>query len=208
MSSTPAPASGAAPTSDHTPIGVDLGEKRLVAAAPADADPDAALVIDGDPLRERYDLLVEATHALQAASFDTTAGEAQLFAALYERLRPALFDAAHRLVRYADEFATPLLVLEDMDFGGPSLWERRTVDEMGAWLLPALQAVIVEVARDAGLPVTFVDAKYTSQACHVCEKLGRLDSNAIVCTTDDCPVERVCRDRSAALTIARRAGPS
>jgi IS605 OrfB family transposase len=205
MSSTPTPVSGHVSATGYTPIGIDLGEKRLVAAAPASADPEAAFVIDGEPLRERYDILVEATRALQGAWFDTTRGEAQLFAAMYHQLRPQLFDAAHRLVRYAGEFTTPLLVLEDLSFPGASLWERRTVEKLGAWLLPALQETITEVALDAGLPVSYVDAEYTSQACHACEELGRLENDAVVCTTEDCPVGRVCRDRSAAVTIAGRA---
>ncbi|MDS0220880.1 zinc ribbon domain-containing protein [Haloarcula sp. S1AR25-5A] len=205
MSSTPRPSSSRVSATGYTPIGVDLGEKRLVAAAPADADPDEAFVIDGEPLRERYDILVEATEALQGAWFDTTRGEAQVFAAMHQQLRPQLFDAAHRLVRYAGEFATPLLVLEDLSFRGAPLWERRTVEKLGAWLLPALQGAITEVALDAGLPISYVDAEYTSQACHGCAKLGRLEDDVVVCTTDDCPVGAVCRDRSAALTIAGRA---
>jgi len=205
MSSTLQPTDGRLSTAGYTPIGIDIGEKRLVAAAPADADPEEAFVIDGEPLRERYEILVEATTALQGAWFDATRGEAQLFAALWHQIRPQLFDAAHRLVRYAGEFTTPLLVLEDMGFREIPLWQRRTSTELGAWLLPALQAAISEAALDAGLPISYVDAKYTSQACHVCEKLGRLEDDVVVCTTDDCPVDAVCRDRSAAVTIAGRA---
>lgn len=204
MSSTPQSASGVS-TTGYTPIGIDVGVKNLVAAAPADADPEAAFVIDGAPLRERYDILVEATRALQGAWFDTTRGEAQLFAAMYHQLRPQVFDAAHRLVRYAGEFTTPLLALENLSHDARPLWDWRTATELGAWLLPALQEATVEVALDAGLPVTYVDPEYTSQACHRCEKLGRLEDDVVVCTTDDCPVEAVCRDRSAAVTIANRA---
>ncbi|MGB9931555.1 zinc ribbon domain-containing protein [Haloarcula amylolytica] len=208
MSSTPRPSSSRVSATGYTPIGVDVGEKRLVAAAPADADPDEAFVIDGEPLRERYDILVEATRALQGAWFDTTRGEAQLFAAMYHQLRPQVFNAAHRLVRYADEFATPLLVLEDLGHDVRPLWDWRTATELGAWVLPALQTAIAEVALEVGLPVTYVNPKYTTQQCHECLELGRLEGGDVVCTTDDCPVEAVCRDRSAAVTIAGRARPS
>ncbi|MDQ2072824.1 zinc ribbon domain-containing protein [Haloarcula sp. H-GB4] len=188
-----------------TPIGIDLGEKRLVAAAPADADPEDAFIVDGEPLRERLNTLVETIRMLQAAEFDTTTGEAQAFAALYAPVKALLCDAAAQVVRYAGEFATPLLVLEDLNYPGESLWERRTAGEMGAWLLPALQKAITEVALDTGLPVSYVDPKYTSQACHVCEQLCHLRDEVAVCTTDDCPVERVCRDCNAAVNIANRA---
>lgn len=206
MSSTPAPA-----TVDQrrplgvTPVGVDIGVKNLIAAAPADGDVASAFTIEGGHIRTRHEALVEAMRALQGARFDSSEGQIQLFAALWHQIRPQVYDAAVRVVRYAQEFAAPMLVLEDLPFCGASLWERRTASDVGTWLLPALQHAIDVKARDAGLPVTYVDPSHTTQQCHVCGDPGSVGQDSVECTTEDCPVETVSRDESAALSIAQRA---
>jgi len=206
MSSTPLPATvGQRRSLGVTPVGVDVGVKNLIAAAPADGDVESAFTIEGSHIRTRHEALVEAMRALQGAKFDSTEGQIQLFAALWHQIRPQVYDAAVRVVRYAQEFTGPMLVLEDLSFCGASLWERRTADDVGTWLLPALQHAIVVKASDAGIPVTYVDPKYTTQQCHVCGELGSVGQDAVECTTEDCPVGTVSRDESAALSIAQRA---
>ncbi|ELY93053.1 transposase, IS605 OrfB family protein [Natrialba chahannaoensis JCM 10990] len=143
--------------------------------------------------------------ALQGAKFDTTNGQTQLFAALWHQIRPQVYDAAVRVVRYAQEFPAPTLVLEDLSFCEATLWERRTTDDVGSWLLPALQHAIAVKAHDAGVPMRYVDPKYTTQQCHSCGELGHLERETLECTIEDCPVNTVCRDRSAAVSIAQRA---
>ena len=124
---------------------------------------------------------------------------------LYSRCQ---YENGVRVVRYAQEFTGPMLVVEDLSFCGASLWERRTADDVGTWLLPALQHAIAVKARSAGIPVTYVDPKYTTQQCHVCGELGSVSQDAVECTTEDCPVGTVSRDESAALSIAQRAAPA
>lgn len=206
MSSTPLPTTvGQRHSLGVTPVGVDVGVKNLIAAAPADGDVESAFTIEGSHIRTRHEALVEAIRALQGAKFDSTEGQIQLFAALWHQIRPQVYDAAVRVVRYAQEFAGPMLVLEDLSFCDAPLWERRTVSDVGTWLLPALQHAIAVKARDAGIPVTYVDPKYTTQQCHVCGDLGSVGQDAVECTTEDCPVGTVSRDESAALSIAQRA---
>jgi len=84
------------------------------------------------------------------------------------------------------------------------LWERRATSDVGAWLLPALQHAIAVKARDAAVPVTYVNPKYTTQQCHVCGDLGSVSQDTVECTTEDCPVGTTPRDGSAALSIAKR----
>ena len=206
MSSTPLPTTvGQRRPLGVTPVGVDVGVKNLIAAAPADGDVESAFTIESSHIRTRHEALVEAMRALQGAKFDSTEGQIQLFAALWHQIRPQVYDAAVRVVRYAQEFAGPVLVLEDLSFCGASLWKRRTASDVGTWLLPALQHAIAVKARDAGIPVTYVDPKYTTQQCHVCGELGSVSQDAVECTTEDCPVGTVSRDESAALSIAQRA---
>ncbi|MFB6200458.1 MAG: zinc ribbon domain-containing protein [Halorhabdus sp.] len=198
------------PVSQHhplggTPVGVDVGVKNLIAAAPVDGDVESAFTIEGNHVRTHHETLVRAIRALQGAKFDSTDGQIQLFAALWHQIRPQVYDAAVRVVRYAQEFAGPMLVLEDLPFCGASLWERRTGDDVGTWLLPALQQAIAVKARGAEIPVLYVDPKHTTQQCHVCGELGSVGHDVVECTTASCPVGTVSRDESAALSIAQRA---
>lgn len=206
MSSTPLPTtvSQCRPLAP-TPVGVDVGVKSLIAAAPADGDVESAFTIEGSHIRARHEALVEAMRALQGAKFDSTEGQIQLFAALWHQIRPQVYDAAIRVVRYAEQFAAPVLVLEDLSFCDAPLWKRRTDSDVGSWLLPALQHAIAVKAREAGVPVRYVDPKYTTQQCHVCGELGSVSQDTVECTTEDCPVGTVSRDESAALSIAQRA---
>lgn len=205
MSSRPPISTNIVQSNPNTPVGVDLGVKHLVAAAPVNGSIDAAFTIEGDHIRSRHETLIEAMTALDSAIFDTTAGQRQLFAAMWQQFRGQLFDVAVRVVRYAQRFSHPTLVLEDLSTCRHSLWERRTAADVGTWLLPALQQGIAVKADEVGIPVRHVDPEYTSQQCHNCGNLGHLENETLECTSIDCSVGAVCRDRSAALSIAKRA---
>jgi transposase len=209
MSSTPTPPSASTPASAKrggTPVGVDVGERELAAVAAADVPPEAALVIDGGPVRESYGHLVATIRALQAPPGDAP-GETAAFAAYYHRIRGQLHDAAARVVQYARDRPAPVLVLEDLAYPQRPLWEFRDGDHFGTWLLPAFQAVLRERAVDARLPVVGIEPQETTLACHRCGELGEADARGdrrLRCSEPDCPVDAVDRDRSAAVTIARR----
>lgn len=154
MSSTPLPATvGQRRPLGVTPVGVDVGVKNLIAAAPADGDVESAFTIEGSHIRTRHEALVEAMRALQGAKFDSTEGQIQLFAALWHQIRPQVYDAAVRVVRYAQEFSGPMLVLEDLSFCDATLWERRTASDIRiVKILYQLfrEAVWTEVAEEIG----------------------------------------------------------
>jgi len=192
---------------EMTAVGVDVGVRHLYAAAPGTAGDEIedATVLGGDHIRRRLDTLAEATGALQATRFDTTEAEAQVFAAVWGQLYGQLHSAAARVLEYVQEHPAPVVVLEDLPYTGFTLWERRLADKPGVWLLPTLQDVLSFRAATAGVPVVFVDPEYTTQQCHLCGKLAHMENETIQCTTADCPVGEVCRDKSAAVSIARRA---
>jgi hypothetical protein len=160
------------------------------------------LVIDGDHVREQHDLLRTATRALQRTGFDTTTGEAELFVALYRQLRGQVYGAAARTVRYAQRFDTPRIVLAERSLAGPSLWERRTDEGVGAWLPAATHCAVAETAREAGVSVVTVATDSTAR-CHVCAASGAVSNGAVVCSGADCPVDRVPRAQNAAVCLAR-----
>jgi len=189
-----------------TPVGVDVGIDNLAVAAPATASPDvdSARVIDGEELRQRIDILKSNTHALQAAPFDTTRGEVEAFAAAWRQIRSQLTAAAADVVCTAMGYSSPVLVLEDIPYPDVPGWEHRLSDP-AAWVLPALQEALAAQAREVGMSLTYVDPKNTSQECHVCESQAQLGRKTIQCHTEECPVQQVCRDRSAAVSIASRA---
>lgn len=205
MSSTPSPTS----VPQHrpplaTPVGVDVGVTNLVTAAPAGGELEDALTIDGNPLREHHRVLKTSTKALREADTDTTQREIEVFAQVWQQCRGQLYDAAERAVDYAQRFEDPVLVLEDLVYCKDTLWERRATEKAAPWVFPAIHEAIEVEARAAGVPTTKVDPRYTTQACHVCNNYGYTDAGDVVCTSEGCPVDRVCRDRSAAISIARR----
>lgn len=209
MSSTHTPgvtARESAPSARRTPIGVDVGEHRLVTAAPVDGAPEEAFTIDGEPLRDTYRELTAACSALNEVGVDTSRAETQLVYAFWvRRLKGIVHDAAHQVVEWARSFPAPVLVLEDLGYGEWTLWERRYAgSNAGTWMMPALQAVLQERAVDAGIPVARVAPERTSRECHRCGADGELGAATLRCPAEDCPVERVCRDASAALSIAAR----
>ena len=190
-------------TPQPTYVGVSVGVDTLIAAAPADARLGTQLVIEGDHLRAQYETLRRTTQALQWVDFDTTAGEAQIFVALWHQLRSQVYRAATRTVEHAQQFDAPRVVLAERSLAGPSLWERRTSEGLGAWLPDALQQAVAEEARAAGVPVVRVDADTARASCYACAERGRIDDGAVVCSTAACPVDRVARGRNTALRLAR-----
>ncbi|WP_177213410.1 zinc ribbon domain-containing protein [Halopelagius inordinatus] len=189
-----------------TPIGIDVGEKTLVAAATASMEPADAFAVEGHDPARLFDYLATAVGALQSAGFETDAGEAQLTAAFWYRLRAQVLDAAARTVQWVRSHSAPVLVLEDLGRRQRPLWAvRDDAEQVGAWLLPHLQSALAGRAREAGVPVAYVDPDGTSRECHRCGEHGEREKQRFWCTNPDCDVRGVDADRSAAITIASRA---
>lgn len=72
-----------------------------------------------------------------------------------------------------------------------------------SWSFYQLRQFIAYKAQDAGVPVVFVDPRYTSKTCHFCGTLGHRDALLFSCTT--CGFEGDA-DANAALNIAARGG--
>ncbi|MFC6823806.1 zinc ribbon domain-containing protein [Halopelagius fulvigenes] len=193
------------PSLPAAPIGVDVGEKTLIAATTPDADPAGAFVVEGHDPRKVFDYLSTAVNTLRAAGFETTVGEAQLTAAFYYRLRAQVLDAAAQTVEWARTHPNPVLVLEDLSYSPRPLWEvRASTNHVGEWLLPDLQNALTVCAKEAGIPVRYVAPDGTSRECHRCGERGKRKEQRFRCTNPECHVGSVDADRSAAITIASR----
>lgn len=189
---------------DITPIGVDVGSKRLAVAATPDhlGGPVAG---DAKYVSQLYSEFCSATHRLALAPDYDETSLGDLVARYWQRIRPALEEAAADVLSFACQHQDPVLVLEDL----PQSREPLRVCENGglrysAWIPPTTQAILTEQAVDAEVPVVHVSPHNTSQECHRCGHIGDLDPEVLACTNERCPVEAVCRDRSAAATIAER----
>jgi len=186
-----------------TPVGVDVGTKQLVAVATVDADLSDAVVVDGERARRTYSAFQEATHRLHERDMSETLGD--VVWRHWRRLRRELQAAAEAVLAVAQRHARPVVVLEDLPgHPQPLVAAREGGIRAPTWLPPVIQSVVADRVVEAGVPVTYVDPKYTTQQCHACGLLASVEDDTIVCSTEDCPVGEVCRDRSAAVSIAKR----
>lgn len=204
MSSTTPPQAGVEPTVDvdsrflsGTPVGVDVGRRNLLVLAPAPATADVA---EG---RVVHDARIEHCYTLLGRRPD---GVTSWFGAiLADHIQRLLDDVVQEAIAYVQSFDMPILVLEDLGYPQRSLEDCITDDaEPECWLYPTVHERLIEAAHAAGIPVMETSKKYTTRQCHVCGQLARVDDRTISCTTTDCPVDEVCRDRSAAATVANR----
>lgn len=180
-----------------TPIGVDIGLRNLLALAPADAAPDVAegRVIDAGGR-------IEAAYTALQGCPDRAHPRREV---LTGRLRRAVTDILEAAVAYAASFDAPVLAVEELGYPGRSLADCIEGEQpVECWLYPVLQHGLTAAAVDAGIPVVSVSAKHTTQQCHQCLDFARVSGKTIQCTTSECPVGEVCRDLSAAVTIAGR----
>lgn len=188
-----------------TPVGVDVGTRQLVTAATPTDDVDQAVTVSGVYAERVYSEFCSATQRLDTApEFDDTAlGE--VVARYWSLFRATFEHAAEEAISYAQQHPAPVLVLEDLQPDPRPLRECAHGDTRFAHWCPAVvQTVLADRAVDAGVPVVYVSPVYTSQECHRCGEIGELESKTLTCTSPDCDVDDVDRDRSAALTIARR----
>jgi IS605 OrfB family transposase len=108
-------------------------------------------------------------------------------------------------VEYSQQFDDPVIILEDLknirdsiDYG--TEMNRR----LHNWAFRDLQKKIEYKAKEAGIPVVYVNPENTSAKCHNCLHKGAKDSGRFVCQNKRCPVSEYDRDLNAAVNIAQR----
>ena len=193
---------------DPTPVGFDIGEsKLLVGCACQDDTPIQPMLFDGGRARHLRKEMFTTLRRLQQRDADWRIDER------FDYYQNALTDIVEKASRQAVEFArgykNPVIVLEDLSFIRERLDYGKFMNRrLHSWAFARLAGRIEDKARDAGIPVRFVNPAYTSQTCHACGHLGYRGKQATFrCTNDDCWVTEYQADINASANIARRVDP-
>lgn len=175
-------------------IGVDLGRRRVA----VDSDGTIHEATEVNRLREHYP---KVRRSVQSKG---TKGAKRLLKRLSGRERKHAAHINHvisrRIVDKARETGRAI-ALEDLT----GIRERTKSRKAGrykqrSWSFYQLRQFIAYKAQDAGVPVVFVDPRYTSKTCHVCGEPGHRDALLFSCATcGDCDA-----DLNGAINIAAR----
>jgi putative transposase len=193
---------------DPTPVGFDVGESKLLTGcACRDGTPTQPYIYDGGRARHLRKEMFTTLRRLQARDAEWRVDER------FDHYQNALTDivekASRGAVEYARQFENPVIVLEDLSYIREHLdygkWMNRRLHN---WAFARLTGRIEDKAREAGIPVRFVNPAYTSQTCHACGHLGSRSSQAAFrCTNAECWVTEYQADINAAANIAGRLNP-
>lgn len=116
--------------------------------------------------------------------------------------------ASRQAVEYARRFEKPVIVLEDLSYIRESLDYGQYMNRrLHSWAFARLQGRIEDKAREAGIPVRYVNAAYTSQTCHECGHIGYRNGDEFRCQNDECWVSEYHADINAAVNIGNRLDP-
>jgi IS605 OrfB family transposase len=196
--------------SDVTPVGFDIGEsKLLVGCALADNDaPTDPLLFDGGRARQLRKEMHTTLQRLQERNAADWRTDERL-----DHYQNALTDlvekASREAVEYAQQFDRPVVVMEDLSYIRERLDYGKYMNRrLHSWAFARLQSRVEDKAREAGIPVKYVNPAYTSQTCHECGHLGtRPEQAEFRCTNEDCWVFEYQADINAAANIAAYVNP-
>ena len=194
---------------DPTPVGFDIGESKLLTGcACQDGTPTQPYIYDGGRARHLRKEMFTTLRRLQrrdAAEWRTD----ERFDYYQNALTDIVEKASRQAVEYARQFDAPVIVLEDLSYIRENLDYGAFMNRrLHNWAFARLTGRIEDKARDAGIPVRFVNPAYTSQTCHVCGHIGSRSSQAAFrCTNDECWVTEYQADINAAANIADRLDP-
>ncbi len=194
---------------DPTYIGFDVGESALITGCALKRDvPRKPMLVNGSRarhLRKEMSTTLRRLQSRDAAEWRVD----ERFGHYQNALTDIVEKTSREAVEYARQFKNSVIVLEDLSYIRERLeygkWMNR---RLHAWAFARLQGRIEDKATEAGIRVKYVNAAYTSQTCHACNRLGRRREQAeFVCPHDDCHVSEFQADINAAANIAGRANP-
>jgi IS605 OrfB family transposase len=197
------------PSDDPTHVGFDIGESALITGCALQADaPTDPFLIDGGRARHLCKEMFTTLRRMQERGVAESRRDDR-----YDHYGNALTDivekASHDAVEYAESFADPVIVMEDLTFIRERLDYGKYMNRrLHAWAFAQLQSRIEDKATEAGIPVRFVNPAYTSKTCHDRKRIGRRSNQAeFRCPNPECHVSTFQADINAAANIARRANP-
>lgn len=199
------------PTTDGntTPIGLDIGETALITGcALKDGTPTRPVVWSGNrakQLRKEMYTTLQRLQERDAAQWRID----ERFEHYQNALTDIVENVSREAVEYADQFANPLIVMEDLTYIREHLDYGKFMNRrLHAWAFARLQGRIEDKATEAGIPSETVPPEYTSKTCHECGHIGRRTSQGeLVCPNEDCRITEFQADISAAVSIGKRVDP-
>jgi IS605 OrfB family transposase len=184
-----------APSGGKTPIGVDIGERHILAAVAPDKG--ESLLVSGKEMkyiRRKYRSLRESLQEAGALRAFNRMGKKE-----QRRVTHLNHTLSRCLIEFADQFDEPLIRIEDLG----EIRERCPWSGVHSWPFGQLQRFIIYKAAKQGITVEKVDPSYTSQRCSVCGAVGTRSGDYFGCP--DCGRGRHA-DLNAAENIATREG--
>jgi len=193
---------------DTTPVGLDIGETALITACGLKhGTPTRPVLWSGKRAKHLRKEMSTTLQRLQERDAEWRIDER--FDYYQNALTDILEKASCEVVEYAGTFENPVIVMEDLTYIRENLDYGKYMNRrLHAWAFARLQGRVEDKARDAGIPVEYVNPAYTSQTCHECGHIGKRSTQAeLRCTNDDCHVSTFQADISAAASIAKRVDP-
>ncbi|MDG5818248.1 transposase [Natronococcus sp. A-GB7] len=194
---------------DPTRIGFDIGESKLLTGCACQNDaPTKPYIYDGGHARALRKEMYTTLKRLQERDVAEWRVDER-----FDHFQNALTDIVEKgsceAVEYAESFEDPVIVLEDLSYIRENLDYGKYMNRrLHSWAFARLTGRIEDKALEAGIPVEFVNPRYTSQTCHACRHIGRRGSQAeFNCTNPECWVTEYQADINAAANIADRVDP-
>lgn len=187
-----------------TAIGVDIGERNIVTLVALDIKnpekPMRGTFINRKIKEIRY------RYYLHQKKMMTETKKPRLDLVKKMRYKTKLNYEIHKLaidvVNYAKQFPSPIIVMEDLT-GIRDRFNKGKELNRRFHSLPfrKIQNAIENCAYKNGIIVTYVDPRYTSQTCHRCGNINRVNGRTFICSK--CGL-KYNRDLNASINIARR----
>jgi IS605 OrfB family transposase len=182
-------------SSGANPIGVDIGERHLLAATAIDTG--ESMLVSGREAK----YIRRAYRSLRGSLQEAGALRARNHVGNKEQRR--ITDLNHKLSRqlidFAEQFGDPLIRMEDLK----GIRENGVWSGVHSWHFHQIQQFITCKAKCAGIRVEKVDAYNTSKRCSACGSVGAREGDHFVCL--ECGRERHA-DLNASENIAQREG--
>jgi IS605 OrfB family transposase len=161
-------------TSGETPIGVDIGERHILAVT-ADGEDESTLVSGGEAtyVRRKYRSLRESLQEAGALRARTRVGDKEQC-----RITGVNHKLSRRLITFAEQFETPVIRMEDLE----GIRENSSWSGVHSWHFHQLQQFITYKAERAGIRVETVDAYHISQERSACGSMGTRDGDHYACS--------------------------
>jgi IS605 OrfB family transposase len=181
--------------SGETPIGVDIGERHILAASTEDGD-ESMLISGGEAkyIRRKYRSLRHSLQEAGALRARNRVGNKE-----ERRIKDLNHTLSRRLLEFAEQFENPVIRMEDLE----GIRENSSWSGVHSWHFHQLQQFITYKSERAGIRVEMVDASHTSQRCSVCGSMGARNGDHFSCS--ECGRERHA-DLNASENIAQREG--